>query len=83
MVARRIGVDAWPRGTAWYSPTLVERGGIGYTSVTPLDAYVTWRQMSLIASTVTDFDSGIADLTFRLMALSGFLTGSLLILVGS
>lgn len=39
--------------------------------------------VAVIASLVTDLDSGIAELTFRLMALSGFLTGSLLILVGS
>ena len=39
--------------------------------------------VALIASLVTDLNLGIIEVTFRLMALSGFLSGSLLILVGS
>lgn len=39
--------------------------------------------VGIIATFVADYDSEILDLTWRLMGLSGFLTGSLLILVGS
>ena len=39
--------------------------------------------VGIIATFVADYDTELADLTWRLMGLSGFLTGSLLILVGS
>jgi len=39
--------------------------------------------VGIIATFVADYESEVGDLTFRLMGLSGFLTGSLLILLGS